>query len=675
MSSSPSRKRRRLSSAEPQNRDGSLAEKSSLRNISQWNLEQDYESKRRGTNRKGKDAGRLPIKTAEGRLEIPLIPEIGESKLGQADCSNFDSSKDVQLVSPGDSKTHLSESEQILEAKETLARVATLISEDPEEHASGFRTLAHFVKSSNATITKLALVSQLAVFKDVIPGYRIRPQPSDSAEKLSKDTRRLRSYEETLIRSYHGYVKELIRCAKSKPEGVPEGVKTVPAVAIACASSLLLAVPHFNFRSDLLQILIDPLSGSRDDQNFIKCCETLERLFESDDDGKPSLETVSVLFRMIKARNYHVEEAVLNTFLHLQLLSEFSYKGSHRGVDRKVTDESTQAAKKVKFKKAFRTKKQRKLMKDRKAVENDYKEADAIVGQEEREKLQSETLKIVFVTYFRILQTRSTVLMGAVLEGLAKYAHLVNQEFFGDLLEVLKDISVRAEGISMDNDSPESAMTTRSQLARYSGRSSLLCAITAFALLEGQDIRKSASDLQLDLSFFVAYLYRNLPALVTSMNLERGTLSAHARDTHQLHAKRVSKVNVQTTSALLFRVLKSILIPSAASQPPSSIPRLRVAALTKQVMMCSLQASEKPATAMIDLVTNVSKIHGRRVNGLWNTEESKGDGNFDISGERGIEGSNVFASTVWEGELLKSHFSPSVRGTVSVLDKTIIDKR
>ena len=54
------------------------------------------------------------------------------------------------------------------------------------------------------------------------------------------------------------------------------------------------------------------------------------------------------------------------------------------------------------------------------------------------------------------------------------------------------------------------------------------------------------------------------------------------------------------------------------------------------------------------------KIHGRKVASLWNTEERKGDGNFDaLKGE--VEGCNPFASTVWEGELLKLHYCKGVR--------------
>lgn len=42
--------------------------------------------------------------------------------------------------------------------------------------------------------------------------------------------------------------------------------------------------------------------------------------------------------------------------------------------------------------------------------------ADANVLHEERDRMQSECLKAVFATYFRILKQRTPHLMGAVLE-------------------------------------------------------------------------------------------------------------------------------------------------------------------------------------------------------------------------------------------------------------------
>lgn len=85
------------------------------------------------------------------------------------------------------------------------------------------------------------------------------------------------------------------------------------------------------------------------------------------------------------------------------------------------------------------------MLKERKAVEKEIVQVDTTVSHEERDRIQAETLKLVFVTYFRILKIRSLNLIGAVLDRLARYAYLINQDFFGDLLEVLKDLIRHAE--------------------------------------------------------------------------------------------------------------------------------------------------------------------------------------------------------------------------------------
>ena len=75
---------------------------------------------------------------------------------------------------------------------------------------------------------------------------------------------------------------------------------------------------------------------------------------------------------------------------------------------------------------------------------------------------------------------------------------------------------------------------------------------------------------------------------------------------------------------------------------------------------------------MVSLLQQVAKVHGHKIAGLWNSEERRGDGMFDaLSGS--VDASNVFAGTVWEGELLRLHFSPKVRDVVAVLERGIGD--
>jgi nucleolar complex protein 3 len=60
------------------------------------------------------------------------------------------------------------------------------------------------------SIRGLTLLSQLAVFKDLIPGYRIRQLTAmEEQEKVRDDVRRQREGEKLLVRSYKGYLKTL----------------------------------------------------------------------------------------------------------------------------------------------------------------------------------------------------------------------------------------------------------------------------------------------------------------------------------------------------------------------------------------------------------------------------------------------------------------------------------
>ncbi|MCJ1283648.1 hypothetical protein MMC26_002979 [Xylographa opegraphella] len=687
MALAPARKKRRLSPPQPGSPETSpstLVETSDapsgndfFANAARWNLEQDYETRPRKVKKKDRENTRLPIKTAEGRVEQLVVPDIKEEE--NDSWLGSDEDKDNGTLESGEVKieeTKVSARQQILDAKEELARIASLINEDPEEHVGGFRTLAQIASSSNPVVKKLGLATQLAIYKDVIPGYRIRPLgDSDMTEKVSKEVRRLRAFEQGLVSSYQKYVNELAKHARSSRGGVSEALSSLASVAISRACTLLLAVPHFNFRGELIKILVTKLSGKRIDSDYTKCRETFEMLFRDDEDGTASLDAVTTLTRMMKARNFRIDESVLNTFLHLRLLSEFSSKGSQNHIDRSQPDPGLKG-KKPKFKKEFRTKKQRKLEKERKAISKEFNEADAIVSHEERDRTQAETLKLVFVTYFRILKARIPTLTGAILEGLAKYAHLINQDFFGDLLEALKDLTTHAASPHDDGDpSLEDPSTSETPPAttRSATRDSLLCIITAFALLEGQDAHKAASTLHLDLSFFTTHLYRSLHALALDPDLELSARSLRLPDPHAVTPSPLPapKINIQTTPALLMRALSSILLPPVSTH---AVPPVRVAAFSHQLLISALHLPEKSAMGVLGLMGRVAKTHGRKIVGLWDTEERKGDGEFEARRAE-VEGSNPFAGTVWEGELLRLHFAPGVRRGYEDVERGVWEAR
>lgn len=686
MARGPNVKRRRLSPPA----DGAKSSKSKAEiygSDDEWDVEQDYERRPRKAEKKSTERTRLPIKTSEGFVHE--VDNKGAEAEAEADADaaeetdSFLGTDDDEDDASEESEEEIEEKKpkipikvQIMQAKEELARMATLINEDPEEHTALFKTMADMVENPDAPVTvkKLALASQAAIYKDVIPGYRIRPiTEEEMSGKVSKEVRKLRNFEQALLNGYRNYVQKLGALTKpGKNVVVDPGLRSL---AINCTCTLLQSVPHFNFRNELLKILVNKLARKQVDADFVKCRESLETIFRLDEDGLVSLEAVKLLSKMMKARDFQIHESVLDTFLSLRLLGEFSQKASRDRVDKREEEAPVGKKKQVR---EFRTKKQRKVLKEQKIVEKDMKQADALVSHEERDRNQAETLKLVFGVYFRILKQRIPKLMGPVLEGLAKYAHLINQDFFGDLLEAMKDLIAHAErdenADGDENEEAEEDVGVQDGRARDTRREALLCTITAFALLEGQDASKAASTLHLDLGFFVQHLYRSLYSLSTNPEVEFNPNTSlrladpnNADDENQLsQARSRNKVNFQTPMVLLLRCLHFTLISRAHGMPPP----VRLATFSKRLMTTALQLPEKSAMATLALMNQVAKHNARRISSLWHSDERKGDGVFNPFATD-VEATNVYAGSVWEGELLRQHYCPQVRESAIDIEKML----
>lgn len=648
-----------------------------LSRVAGWDLEQGYEQRSRNKT-KSAEPTRLPRKTADGKLYAAKEERDSENEADSVLGSDTDGEEHTRTETPPtddvDNKPEISLQQQITDTKEEIARLAGLLNEDPEEHAGSFKKLAQITPSdAHPAIQKIGLAAQAAVYKDVIPGYRIRAyKDEDLGNKVSKEIRQTRQYEQALIMGYQSYIKRLTSITKDKE--LRES--SLGTVALSCACSLLLSVPHFNCRTELLNILVHNLSWREATSNFTKSLATLEQFFRDDEDGAPSLEAVNVLSKMLKAKDYRVREEVLNTFMYLRLLTELSVKGSTTQTEKVQDDGAKLHGRKVKREKhQYRSKKERKLLRERKAVEKDMREANAAVDYEAREKMQSETLKVVFVVYFRILKARIPDLMGAVLEGLAKYAHLINQEFFGDILEALKDIVNQAEaavsGIEVEEESTDENINPMDNSSRDFTRESLLSTQTAFTLLSHQDTLKSASALHLDLSFFTNNVYRSLYAITLSPDLELGPKSIHLPDPNSAINARLNqnRVNIATPVLLLSRALHSILLSPVAGANTSP---LLLATFTKRLLTVLLQTPEKSSLSLLSLLLALSQKHGRKVEALWYSDERKGDGVYNGASES-LDGTKVWSigSGVWEGELLRRHWCPEVRERWMEVEKSI----
>jgi len=258
------------------------------------------------------------------------------------------------------------------------------------------------------------------------------------------------------------------------------------------------------------------------------CLDTIVHLFQTDKTttASNSLHLVRLLSRLVRARHFAVRPEVISALLNLRLKDElgggrirasadavFREKEGRKGMVRWNQEKNHKGRRGGKAKEAMAkkgSKKAREARKEQYAVEKEMREAEGEINNEERERNMTETLKLLFALYFRIvkLDYRSP-LLPAALEGLARFAHLVNIDFFRDLLEVLKGIIKRGVEDADDEDEDEESGATSSAI-RNDTRERLLCIVTAFELLQGQGKYSPISPTPLPLDSFCSCSTRRI---------------------------------------------------------------------------------------------------------------------------------------------------------------------
>ena len=121
------------------------------------------------------------------------------------------------------------------------------------------------------------------------------------------------------------------------------------------------------------------------------CLNTLITVLREDATGVPSLEVVRLINRMIKEKKYEVNPEVLSCLLHLRLKTELGIRASETRVDQEVKPKSRSdnksAARRAKGKptdKPHLSNKAKKVLKERKEVQKEMREAEIDIDKEDR---------------------------------------------------------------------------------------------------------------------------------------------------------------------------------------------------------------------------------------------------------------------------------------------------
>lgn len=438
-------------------------------------------------------------------------------------------------------------------------------------------------------VASLAVMSLLAVFKDILPSYRLRmPTDAERAGKISKETKQQWDYERALLTYYQHYLQVL---EKSWETGSRKG--QVPSrfavTAMLSLCELLKNAYHFNFRSNLLSAVVRQMNNRACDQVSEACCRAVEHIFEKDTQGEVAMEASRLVSKLIKEYKGVLRPAVVKTFVKLPL---------------RVHVDEAQAAKLA----AAANAKKRKRDKELADIESEVQESSGTVDKIVLARCQSETLQSVILTYFRILKNNDTstrqALLPVALEGLAKFAHLINIDTVVDLLDVLKQLLLKVDELPL-----EAAMN---------------CVLTAFLTLQGP-----GREMQIDVKEYVTPLYSQLARLGTE---------EHSRKNTDITLKCL-------TSAFIKRREYSMV---------------RVAAFIKQIFTVALHAPSQTGVPLIALARQILQRYPSVHQMLDNESDVITAGQYTPDVED-PEFSNPFSTSAWELANLKFHLNPMVQ--------------
>ena len=387
--------------------------------------------------------------------------------------------------------------------------------------------LGRVYKNGNDEYTaSLAIMSLLAIFKDIIPAYRIRLHTETEREvKLSKETKQLWDYERALLTHYQQYLQLLEKCwTQGQVKGNPPSRLAVTSILSLC--ELLKTAFHFNFRSNILALVVRQMNNRQCDQVSQACCEAVEHVFQKDAQGEVAMETARLVAKMIKDYRGELRPAVLRTFVKLPL---------------RVHVDEAQAAKLA----TAANKKRKKKDRDLAEIEAELKEGSASVDKIVLARSQSETLQCVILSYFRILKSHDASLkvdlLPAALEGLAKFSHLINIDTVIDLLEILKQLLVQVDNLPLE--------------------ASLNCVLTAFQTLQGP-----GKEMQIDPKEYITPLYSQLARLGTEGNSRANTeIALRCLEFAFIRRRELSTVRV---AAFIKQILSVALHATAFSSVP-----------------------------------------------------------------------------------------------------------
>lgn len=314
-----------------------------------------------------------------------------------------------------------------------------------------------------------SLNDECTILCNLIPGYKIAKtveQEDGSNQRKQKEVYNIQRLEHEVLTQYEHFLQLLRKLYnKSHPEQQALGSRL-------CARLIQSSAPDFNDSEVLLGLAVN-FANCKSLRVSQPCLQALSTLLDGQMVSDATESVVSALLTIVRKKSYAINPKVLNILLHVRV----AMVDVHR---EDITEEKA---------------KNKKLNKEDKELGRKMQKSKARRDRAELAAKQTRIIHRIFVIYLRIIESSKTCathhqtkILAPTLEGLVKFAPLVNLELYHQLVEALKDL-VQDESTSV---------TTR------------LHALIAVASLAQRDSTATVAEWKVDLSYFHEVLFRCL---------------------------------------------------------------------------------------------------------------------------------------------------------------------
>ncbi|EDW59517.1 nucleolar complex protein 3 [Drosophila virilis] len=573
----------------------------------------------------------LPIKSRDGEIitrttEVDYVPkpkrkpeldeeevEAEEDEEEDSDAVFEDSDDDVvndevpmpkqKLVSTTD--LLIARQQEIERQKYRIGIICSGILERPEDKMRNINALYELMDEINAetgipnllAVRKLAIISITEIFKDILPEYRVG-QVDTKMQTVRKATLDRVTFENALLQQFKKFLQKLEQLTaqvnKRGGQKTPQTIK-MATVAVQCMCDLLIAHPYFNYVQNIAQLLVYMLNCNYGTMR-VAVNQCFRTLFGNDKRLDMTLFIVRRINHLIKSKQNNVHVECITCMMGLKI--------KHVNLDAEKENELKQKKLESHRQRLLSlSKKERKRRKKLTEVNKELEETRAEENKQTKHHKLTEIIKMVFTIYFRVLKNDPTSrVLSAILEGLAEFAHVINLEFFSDLIDVLNRILEEQE---------------------LGYREQLHCIQTIFVILSGQ-----GEVLNIDPIRFYQHFYRNMLVVQAGKNHD--------------------------DFAIILRTLDEVLVKRRRN-----MSQQRLMAFVKRLLTGSLHLLHNGTLATLGTIKQTFQLTSV-LDALLDTDTTIGSGRYDPELDD-PEYCNAASTSLYELSLLARHYHPTVR--------------